>query len=74
MKSLDLNALGVEEMETKMLISVNGGQVQPSPSPWWSVASTIIKAACILAIEVVDSMSNRAADDGYVIYADISHR
>jgi len=35
--------LNEEEMK-----ALNGGQVVPAPSPWWSLASTIINAAVIV--------------------------
>jgi len=60
MKNFDLSELGVKELEKCKLIEVNGGQLQPSPNPWWSLVSTIVQAAVI----VLD-----AAADAYIDYS-----
>ena len=74
MKKFNLNALGVQEMEISRLIAVNGGQLEPSPSPWWSVGAAVIQMFCIIQEKSISELCNRASKDGYVVYADIGHR
>lgn len=64
MKNLDLNALGVKEMGKSMLIEVNGGG-QPSPNPWWSVASTLIQAAFIVMKEAAEAYIEASKEGVY---------
>ena len=60
MKNFNLNAFAVKELEKSKMIEVNGGQLDAGPSPWWSIASTLINAA-YLAL--------KAAAEAYVEYS-----
>ena len=72
MKSFDLNALGVQELGKSQLMEINGGQV--NPNPWWYFAKEGAKALVYLGVKIIDSLSSRASQDGYVAYADMGHR
>jgi hypothetical protein len=78
MKNFDLNALGVTEMRKNELMEVNGGSEQPIPSPWLGLVKTIIDMAVAFFTEILPEveadMCSRASNDGYVIWADVSHR
>jgi len=68
MENFDLNSLGVHEIGKINLIEVNGGQI--APSPWWSVASAIIQAACIVLEAGFEAYTTYSAETGgkYVIH------
>jgi hypothetical protein len=67
MKSFNLDALGVKEMEEIKLLEVNGGL---DVSPWWSVASVIIQAAYTVIKEAADAYIDYSVKTGgkYVIH------
>ncbi len=73
MKNFDLNALGVNELETNQLIGTNGG-FYIDPSWLWYFAKDMAKAVVYLGLEIIDNASQRAAQDGYIPYADLGHR
>jgi len=68
MENFDLNALGVNEIEKFNLTEINGGQM--APSPWWSLASTIIQAAVIVLEAGFNAYTSYSAETGgkYVIH------
>lgn len=66
MENLDLNSLGVIELDGKNLHDIGGGVV----SPWWSVASQIIQAAVYVLEAGAEAYINYSARTGgaYVIH------
>jgi hypothetical protein len=70
MKTFDLNSFAVLELDKTMLIEVNGGETQPSPSPWWSVASALINAAYIVMTNAAKTYIEYCEETGgeYVIH------
>jgi bacteriocin-like protein len=78
MKNFDLNLLGVKELDNNQLMKINGGEIQPGPSVWWSVVNNLLQIAWIFFTDLIpkaeEALCNRASKDGYVIWADVSHR
>ncbi len=65
MKNFDLNLIGVQELGKGTLLETNGGQVVESPSPWWSVASTIIQAAVIVWVAASEAYIQASKEGVY---------
>jgi hypothetical protein len=65
MKSLELNTLGVIELDCKQLQEITGGV-----SPWWSVVGPIIEATVRIMAAYADAYVNYSAETGgkYVIH------
>jgi len=70
MENFDFNALSVNEMGTNSLIEINGGQVIPAPSPWWSLASYIIELGCKAMTAAAEAYIEFSMETGgeYVIH------
>jgi hypothetical protein len=62
--------LNIVELNGTELMEINGGQMQPSPSPWWSVGSVIVQAVYYAMKEYASAYVQYSMDTGgqYVIH------
>ncbi len=69
MESFNLKILGIKELDKNSMVEIAGGYIN-----WWPLLNASMELLVRMGDFISREMSQRASQEGYVMYADVSHR